>query len=117
MSTFKNIFSYGLLLVAVVAMGCNNGSDTPSSTAGGGGETSSGGKTEKKLTVAVIPKSTGGEFWETVEQGANDAAKALGVNIKWEGTLTETEIAEQNKIIENMINLGVDGMARRSFEQ
>jgi ribose transport system substrate-binding protein len=65
----------------------------------------------KSLTLAVIPKSTGGEFWETVEVGANDAAKELGVDIKWQGALTETEIAEQKKIIENMVNLGVDGIA------
>jgi ribose transport system substrate-binding protein len=65
----------------------------------------------ESLTLAVIPKSTGGEFWETVEQGARAAAADLGVSIKWEGALTETEIAEQNKIIENMVNLGVDGIA------
>jgi ribose transport system substrate-binding protein len=70
-----------------------------------------GGAAEETLTLAVIPKSTGGEFWETVEVGANDAAKELGVDIKWEGALTETEISEQKKIIENMINLGVDGIA------
>jgi ribose transport system substrate-binding protein len=75
------------------------------------GEDSEAGGGDKKLVIAAIPKSTGGEFWETVEQGARDAAKELDVELKWEGTLTETEIAEQNKIIENMINLGVDGMA------
>lgn len=64
-----------------------------------------------ELTLAVIPKSTGGEFWETVEKGAVQAAQDLGVTIRWEGTVTETEIAEQNKIIENMLNLGVDGIA------
>ncbi|MEL7499070.1 MAG: substrate-binding domain-containing protein [Planctomycetota bacterium] len=69
------------------------------------------GNNDEKLTIAVIPKSTGGEFWETVEAGARQAGDELGVNLKWEGTITETEIAEQNKIIENMINLGVDGMA------
>lgn len=65
----------------------------------------------KKLTIAVIPKSTGNEFWETVKKGADDAAGKHGVKMHWEGTVTETEIAEQNKIIENMINLDVDGMA------
>ncbi|MCC6679687.1 MAG: substrate-binding domain-containing protein [Phycisphaeraceae bacterium] len=65
---------------------------------------------DRTLTLAVIPKSTGGEFWETVQQGAQQAADELGVKIRWEGTLGETEIAEQNKIIENMINLGVDGI-------
>ena len=45
----------------------------------------------------MIPKSTGGEFWQTVEVGAKTAAKDLGVNIKWEGSLVETEIADENK--------------------
>ncbi len=63
------------------------------------------------LVIAVIPKSTGAEFWETVEAGARQAANELGVEMKWEGPLTENEIAEQNKIIENMVNLGVDGIA------
>ena len=63
------------------------------------------------ITIAVIPKSTGGEFWETVGGGARAAAAKAGVEMRWEGTLTETEIAEQNKIIENMINLGVKGIA------
>ena len=58
----------------------------------------------ESLTLAAIPKSTGGEFWETVANGAKKAAADLGVELKWEGTVTETEIAEQNKIIENMIN-------------
>lgn len=71
----------------------------------------------QSLTLAVIPKSTGGEFWETVERGARKAAKDLGVTIKWEGTVTETEIAEQNKIIENMVNLGVKGIALAPLNQ
>ncbi len=70
-----------------------------------------GAAREKKLTIAVIPKSTGAEFWETVEEGAREAAQRLNVEMKWEGPLTETELAEQNKIIENMISLQVDGIA------
>src|SRR5262245_38461987 len=72
---------------------------------------------DKKLTLAAIPKSNGGEFWETVEKGARKAAADLGVNLKWEGPLTETDIAEQNKIIENMVNLGVDGIALAPLNQ
>ena len=43
--------------------------------------------------------------------GAQRAADEFDVELKWEGTVTETEIAEQTKIIENMINLGVDAIA------
>ncbi|HMP77031.1 MAG TPA: substrate-binding domain-containing protein [Kiritimatiellia bacterium] len=65
----------------------------------------------RTLHLGVIPKSNGGEFWETVKKGAVQAGADLGVRIRWEGTVTETEIAEQNKIIESMVNLGVDGLA------
>jgi ribose transport system substrate-binding protein len=97
-----------LLVVVIPVAGCNRGGAD-----GGNASTDNGGNValNKDLTIAVIPKSIGGEFWETVEQGARDAGRELGVTIKWEGPHAETEIAEQNKIIENMVNLGVDGMA------
>jgi ribose transport system substrate-binding protein len=96
--------------VLVVVGGCGKSADTSQTgpTTSADSQATANGQ---DLTLAVIPKSTGGEFWETVEAGANDAASELGVTIKWEGTLTETEIAEQKKIIENMINMGVDGIA------
>jgi ribose transport system substrate-binding protein len=99
---------YLLLLSLAAIAGCGrSGSGTASSAPGG----KPGASATERLTVAVIPKAVGGEFWETVEHGARDAAKDLDVDIKWEGALTETELAEQNKIIENMVNLDVDGMA------
>ena len=91
--------SLAVALFLTLAAGCDEPSasqDVPSAT--------------PALTVAVIPKSTGGEFWETVRAGAQQAAGELGVEMRWEGTLVETEIAEQNKIIENMTSLGVDGL-------
>src|SRR5688572_33128920 len=93
----------GLLLSLAVASGCNRGGSSTGSTEG---TTPAASGASERLTIAVIPKSTGGEFWETVEQGARDAAKEMDVEIKWEGPLAETELAEQNKIIENMVNLG-----------
>ena len=76
----------------------------------GDGKGKKGAGGGKKLTIAVIPKSTGNEFWEDVHKGANAAKDKYGVAMRWEGTLSETELAEQNKIIENMVNLGVKGM-------
>jgi ribose transport system substrate-binding protein len=91
--------------------GCAKSTPTGGSAAPATSGTAKSADPNKTLTLAVIPKSTGGEFWETVEQGAGTAAKEVNATIKWEGALTETDIAEQNKIIENMINLGVDGIA------
>ena len=95
------------MALACGVFGCNKkDSGTVTITAG-----SSSDAAAERFTIAVIPKSIGGEFWETVEEGVREAAKELDVDIRWEGPLAETELAEQNKIIENMINLGVDGMA------
>lgn len=91
------------LIALILIVGCNSSSNVSDANPSDSGSDS--------LTIAVVPKCTGGEFWETVERGVRDAGKNLGVEIKWEGTLTETEIAEQNRVIENMVNLDVDGMA------
>jgi ribose transport system substrate-binding protein len=101
-----------LWTVVLAVAGCSGDSSSTPAAAKTTGDASQKPAVEKqKLTLAVIPKCTGGEFWETVELGARDAGKDLGVEIKWEGALAETDLAEQNKIIENMLNLGVDGMA------
>jgi ribose transport system substrate-binding protein len=101
------IYVCSWLIVFVALYGCGGNPDQSASPSGNSSPTAA----KERLTVAVIPKAVGGEFWETVEQGARDAARELDVDIKWEGALTETELAEQNKIIENMVNLDVDGMA------
>lgn len=97
--------------IIVTAIGCTRSGSEGTAAPSAVPAAASGGSARKGLTLAVIPKSTGGEFWETVEQGAREAGEELGVIVKWEGAHLETELAEQNKIIENMVNLGVDGMA------
>jgi ribose transport system substrate-binding protein len=76
-----------------------------------GGAGANEGTGSGKEVIAVIPKSTGEEFWKNVQAGAGDAAKELGVQMRWEGPTTEMEKTVQNRIIDNMVNLGVDGMA------
>lgn len=100
-----------MLATGLAITGCNSSTTENGGAAQGPALNAASKEEPHALTVAVIPKSTGGEFWETVQSGAHAAGEALGVSVKWQGTLTETEIAEQNKIIENMINLGVDGIA------
>jgi ribose transport system substrate-binding protein len=97
-----------LLIASCVFLACNDTSPRAVTT---DDTSSTGADADKRYTIAVIPKSIGGEFWETVEEGVREAAQELDVDVRWEGPLAETEIAEQNKIIENMVNLGVDGMA------
>ncbi|HUR44881.1 MAG TPA: substrate-binding domain-containing protein, partial [Candidatus Saccharimonadales bacterium] len=64
----------------------------------------------KRMTIALMPKSKGNSYFVSLKQGAEDAAKDLGVNVKYDGP-TDPDPARQNEIIENWITIGVDVIA------
>jgi rhamnose transport system substrate-binding protein len=64
----------------------------------------------KGLTIALLPKSKGNQYFVTCEKGAREAAKELGVELIFDGP-TNTDPAKQNEIVENWITLGVDAIA------
>ena len=68
-------------------------------------------QTKKQRTIAVIPKGTSHLFWVSIEQGARQAGKELGVDIIWSGPATETEYSRQLEIFDSMVNRRVDGIA------
>ena len=86
-----------------VATGCNKSSDSPASIA----QLSGGGK---KFTIALMPKSKGNAYFISCKQGADAAARELGVDLVFDGP-TDPDPAKQNEIIENWITLGVDVIA------
>jgi rhamnose transport system substrate-binding protein len=69
-----------------------------------------GPDSQKKLTVALMPKSKGNAYFVSCKQGADQAAKDLGVELIFDGPTTP-DPAKQNEIIENWITLGVDVIA------
>ncbi len=64
----------------------------------------------KKVTIALMPKSKGNAYFISCKNGADKAAKELGVDLVFDGP-TDPDPAKQNEIIENWITLGVDGIA------
>jgi len=74
------------------------------------GTTGTGATSEKKLRIAVIPKGTTHEFWKSVEAGARDAEKELGVEVIWKGPLKEDDRNDQIKVVEDFTTQGVDGI-------
>ncbi len=92
-----------LLAAGVLLGGCGKSPDTATSakTSGTGG---------KKITVALLPKSKGNAYFISCKAGAEKAAKALGVDLLFDGP-TESDPAKQNEIVENWIALGVDVIA------
>lgn len=56
-----------------------------------------------KPTVAVVLKALNSDYWKTVQAGAMDAGKELGVDVKVLGPNDETDIAGQTSLMEDQI--------------
>ncbi len=54
--------------------------------------------------IAVIVKATTSQYWATVFDGADAAAKTLGVQISKLGATAETDVAGEVSIVENAIS-------------
>ena len=97
----KRLASFLAIVAVALFTGCGKSDSTGSATATGGG---------KKITVALMPKSKGNAYFVSCKQGADAAAKELGVELIFDGPTTP-DPARQNEIIENWITLGVDIIA------
>ncbi len=106
----KRLLSLGpvLLSLAVVLSGCKPSAPDSGSTAPAAGSTSGG--VPKPLTVAFLPKSKGNAYFIAARQGAEQAAKELGIKLLFDGP-TEPDPAKQNEIVETWITRGVDVIA------
>ena len=63
-----------------------------------------------KLMIAMMPKAKGNAYFISCKNGADKAAKELGVDLLFDGP-TDSNAAKQNEIVENWITLGVDVIA------
>jgi len=61
--------------------------------------------------LAVIPKANADLFFVTIHAGADNAARALNVDINWSGPDQETDYGRQIQIVDAMITRRVDGLA------
>lgn len=79
----------GLLLIALVLVGCGGQSE----------EAASGGDGEKPY-IAVISKGFQHQFWQAVQAGAEQAAKDYDVTITFEGPETEAMVDKQVEMVQ-----------------
>ncbi|MCK9444084.1 MAG: autoinducer 2 ABC transporter substrate-binding protein LsrB [Tissierellaceae bacterium] len=111
-----------LSLILVVAMllsvlaGCTKPADdggktdTPDKV-----ETPSGGSNdEKDVKVVFIPKLTGNMFFESANDGAQEIAKKVGFEVKYDGS-PEASVANQVQIINSAVNQGADAISISSL--
>ena len=62
---------------------------------------------EAKLMIGMLPKAKGNAYFISCKNGADKAAKELGIDLLFDGP-TDSNAAKQNEIVENWITLGVD---------
>src|ERR1700730_11383634 len=65
---------------------------------------SSGCRSSNSRTIAVIPRTTGNELWESVHKGAEAAGRLTGFHIYWNAPTREDDIERQVGLVEKMIN-------------
>jgi rhamnose transport system substrate-binding protein len=82
------------------------GHQSSAGAAASGTPTSSG----RKPVIAMMPKAKGDQYFISCRQGAEEAAKELGVELLWDGP-TELDPAKQNEVVEAWITRGVDVIA------
>ena len=65
---------------------------------------------EKRITIAFLPISTGNVYFASCRDGAEKAAKELGVDFIYDGP-ADPDPARQIEIVDRWITLGVDAIA------
>jgi ribose transport system substrate-binding protein len=65
---------------------------------------SSGCRSSNSRTIAVIPRTTGNELWESVHKGAAAAGRQTGFHIYWNAPTREDDIERQIGLVEKVIN-------------
>jgi len=104
------ILSAVILIAALIVAGSNwmltrslrqqlSGASTPGKTITG-----------RKPVIALMPKAKGDPYFVSCKQGADEAAKELGVELLWDGP-TDLDPAKQNEVVEAWITRGVDVIA------
>src|SRR5436309_1034385 len=108
---FCGIVSVSVLAVAVT--GCPKEKPADNAPAVGGTSGSAAAGEKKNYTIAVIPKGTKHQFWQTVNAGAQAAAadeKTDNVTADWGGPANEGNITDQVNLVENKITSSVNAI-------
>lgn len=76
------------------------------------GETASGGEAMAagEKTYVLVPKNLGNPYFDTANQGAQEAAGELGVTVLYQGSAT-ADATEQIQLLNSLIAQQVDGLA------
>jgi simple sugar transport system substrate-binding protein len=104
-----------LVLAAALAAGCGKDDDEPASKDSGGTAASGAGGDSVDLTqkrdvsIAMVTHGDAGSFWAVAKRGAQDAAKDMGISLKYSESNNDPE--KQAQLIQAAVSEKVDGLA------
>lgn len=101
----KGMLLSALLAVSLFAAACGVGQGPAEDGSGGGdagGDTGSGGGGGESGAICMMPKLVGIPYFNASEEGAQEAADELGVELRYDGP-TEARAADQGQLIEQWI--------------
>lgn len=96
-------FAAAAAALTLTLAACSPASNTAD---GGGGDTA---PANSDIKICVYTHGDGGTFWAVVQKGAEDAAKALGVTLDYQGSSDDS--AKQASTIEAGVNGGCSAIA------
>jgi ribose transport system substrate-binding protein len=108
--TMKSMTLAASAAAALLLSGCGGGE-----AASGGGEAASGGGGEQ-MEVALVSKGFQHQFWQAVNQGAQEKADELGVELTFDGPAAETEVEAQLQMLRTAINRQPDAIGYAALD-
>lgn len=109
-----------ILLFSFLLSGCLDNSSIEENADEAQGESASVeyrciSKPESKKKIYVILKNYHGDYWKTVIEGVEKAAKEVDVAIYLGGIDNETDISGQTRLMNEAIEQGADGILPKIF--
>ncbi len=109
----KRMTALASIAVATLAMAACGGGETVEDPGlePEAGEQTEGGATDGEISIAIVSKGFQHQFWQAVQQGADDAAEELGVSITFEGPDDESQVDQQIQMLQTALDRGPDAIA------
>lgn len=97
------------VLALSLIVGCSGNASSPAKSAGDDGK-KAGTEMKKELTVAIVPKLVGIPYFNSAQEGAEQAGKDLGIKVIYTGP-TQADAAQQATFIQDLITKKVSAIA------
>ena len=111
----RKIFTTALAATLALSMLAGCGANNTSSSSSAAETTKAADETSKTadakdIQVVFIPKLTGNSFFESANVGAQDIAKKVGFDCKYDGN-PEASVANQVQVINSAVQQGANAIA------